>query len=269
MSHKKWRRGGVRERGRKNLFSSSYSLASHAGAFRGTRFSSGAGWKTSSPKNACVGGYLLSPSYALPSSSTFVFLRSPFRATAHYPLSTVHYACKRLVHSEPESFFQCRCKGSIDVSLGAFDILKAHIVKRHFFFHCFLLCCRGKFLVICFLWWCFIVDRNELKYFLKGSLQSTFISVIVIHRNVHVYLLLVFNVTPFKIDQNKNQNRSNYKARNLGNERRYVQIYRDLYGDAVLVPTWMGTNMADGNQQKHLSPVLVQKRELARKKKVF
>ena len=92
---------------------------------------------------------------------------------------------------------------------------------------------------------------------------------IVIHRNVHVYLLLVFNVTPFKIDQNKNQNRSNYKARNLGNERRYVQIYRDLYGDAVLVPTWMGTNMADGNQQKHLSPVLVQKRELARKKKVF
>ena len=120
-----------------------------------------------------------------------------------------------------------------------------------------------------FCWWCFIVDRNELKYFLKRSLQSTFISVIVIHRNVHVYLLLVFNVTPFKIDQNKNQNRSNYKARNLGNERRYVQIYRDLYGDAVLVPTWMGTNMADGNQQKHLSPVLVQKRELARKKKVF
>ena len=32
------------------------------------------------------------------------------------------------------------------------------------------------------------------------------------------------------------------------------QIYRDLYGDAMLVPTWMGTNMADGNQQKHLLP---------------
>ena len=84
-----------------------------------------------------MGGYLLSPSYVLPSSSTLVFLRSPFRATAHYPLSTVHYAWKRLVHSEPESFFQCRCKGSIDVSLGAFDILKAHIVKRHFFFSLF------------------------------------------------------------------------------------------------------------------------------------
>ena len=90
-----------------------------------------------------MGGYLLSPSYTLPSSSTFVFLRSPFRATAHYPLSTVHYAWKRLVHSEPESFFQCRCKGSIDVHLGAFDILEAHthaatipalaLVKRHFF----------------------------------------------------------------------------------------------------------------------------------------
>ena len=147
MSHKKWRRDGVRERGRKNLFSSSYSLASHAGAFRGTRFSCGAGWKTSSPKNACVGGYLLSPSYALPSSSTFVFLRSPFRATAHYPLSTVHYGWKKLVHSEPESFFQCRCKGSIDLHLGAFDILKAHIVKRHFFFTVFCCAVEASF------WW--------------------------------------------------------------------------------------------------------------------
>ena len=33
----------------------------------------------------------------------------------------------------------------------------------------------------------------------------------------------------------------------------FPQIYRDLYGDAVLVPTYMGTNMAAGNQQKHLS----------------
>ena len=87
----------MRERGRKNLFSSSYSLASHAGGFRGTRFScgrvgGGGEWDTSSPKNACVGGYLLSPSYALTSSSTFVFPRSPFRAT-------VHYALNRLVHS--------------------------------------------------------------------------------------------------------------------------------------------------------------------------
>ena len=34
----------------------------------------------------------------------------------------------------------------------------------------------------------------------------------------------------------------------------FTLIYRNLYGDAMLVPTWMGTNMADGNQQKHLLP---------------
>ena len=84
------------------------------------------------------------PTLSLLLSSTFVFLRSPFRATVHYPLSTVHYAWNRLVHSGLESFFQCRCKGSIDVHLGAFGILKAHthaaaipaglaLVKRHFF----------------------------------------------------------------------------------------------------------------------------------------
>ena len=31
----------------------------------------------------------------------------------------------------------------------------------------------------------------------------------------------------------------------------FTQIYRNLFGDAMLVPTWMGTNTADGNQQKH------------------
>ena len=90
--------------------------------------------------------------------------------------------------------------------------------------------------------------------------------------------LLVFSVTPFKIDQNQNQNRSIDKVQNLGNERRYIykdprqdsgqrnisytryskkrftQIYRDLYGDAMLVLIRMSSNMADGNQQKHLLP---------------
>ena len=28
----------------------------------------------------------------------------------------------------------------------------------------------------------------------------------------------------------------------------FNQIYRDLYGDAMLVPTWMGTNMADARK---------------------
>ena len=87
-------------------------------------------------------------------------------------------------------------------------------------------------------------------------------------------ILLVFSVTPFKIDQNINENRSIDKVLNLGNERRYIykdprqdsgqrnishsryprkcftQTYRDLYGDAMLVLTWMSSNMADGNQQK-------------------
>ena len=69
--------------------------------------------------------------------------------------------------------------------------------KTPLFFY-FPFCCKGKFLAICLWWWCFIVDRNELKYFLKRSLQSTFISVIIIHRNVHVYFYtcthLYFNI---------------------------------------------------------------------------
>ena len=97
-------------------------------------------------------------------------------------------------------------------------------------------------------------------------------------KSVTTPLLLVFSVTPFKIDQNKNQNRPIDKVQNLGNKRRYIykdprqgsgqrnisytrypkkcftQIYRDLFGDAMLVLTWMSSNMADRNQQKHLLP---------------
>ena len=80
---------------------------------------------------------------------------------------------------------------------------------------------------------------------------------------ISVELLPVFSVTPFKIDQNKNQNRSIDKdprqisgQRNISytrySKKRFTQIYRDLYGDAMLVLTWMSSNMADGNQQKHL-----------------
>ena len=89
--------------------------------------------------------------------------------------------------------------------------------------------------------------------------------------------MLVFSVSPFKRDQNKNQNRSIDKVQNLGNERRYIyrdprqdsgqrniwytrypkkcftQTYRDLYGDAMLVLSWMNSNMAGRNQQKHAS----------------
>ena len=33
----------------------------------------------------------------------------------------------------------------------------------------------------------------------------------------------------------------------------FAHIYRDLYGDVMLVSMWMGTNMAARNQQEHRS----------------
>ena len=56
-----------------------------------------------------------------------------------------------------------------------FPLSMFSISKTPLFFY-FPFCCGGKFLAICFWWWCFIVDQNELKYFLKRSLQSTFIA---------------------------------------------------------------------------------------------
>ena len=115
---------------------------------------------------------------------------------------------------------------------------------------------------------------------LKNCLPFTciFSENIITKMQVTRQILLAFSVTPFKIDQRKNQNRSIDKVQNLGNERRYIykdprpdseqrnisytrcpkkcftQTYRDLYGDTMLVLTWMSSNMADGNQQKHLLP---------------
>ena len=100
------------------------------------------------------------PTLSLLLSSTFVFLRSPFRATVHYPLSTVHYAWNRLVHSGPENFFSNADARDLQMSIQEhLTSLKAHthaatiqalaLVKRHFFFY-FPFCCRGKFLAICF-----------------------------------------------------------------------------------------------------------------------
>ena len=45
-------------------------------------------------------------------------------------------------------------------------------------------------------------------------------------------------------------------------EEMFTQIYRDLYGDAMLVPTWMGTNIADGTNKNICYRVLVQKRKV-------
>ena len=37
-------------------------------------------------------------------------------------------------------------------------------------------------------------------------------------------------------------------------EKCFTHICSDLYKGAMMVPIWMGTNMADGNLQKNLSP---------------
>ena len=90
---------------------------------------------------------------------------------------------------------------------------------------------------------------------------STNVYETIVHLKPDGISILVFSVTPFKIDQNKNQNRSIDKVQNLGKERRYIykdprqdsgqknisytrypkkcftQTYGDLYGDALLVVT--------------------------------
>ena len=76
--------------------------------------------------------------------------------------------------------------------------------------------------------------------------------------------------------QNNNQNRSINKVQNLGKKGKYAKtlskiqvtavflqqdmqrtflpnIYKDLYGDYMLAPIQISTNMAAENQQKHLS----------------
>jgi len=53
-------------------------------------------------------------------------------------------------------------------------------------------------------------------------------------------------------DSRQNSGHSNFSyARDA--EKFFTQIYRDVNGDAMLVPIRIGTNMAAGDQQKHLS----------------
>ena len=46
-------------------------------------------------------------------------------------------------------------------------------------------------------------------------------------------------------------------------KKRFTQTFRDFYGHAMqicmLVLTWMSSNMADGNEQKHLLPIFAAK----------
>ena len=84
---------------------------------------------------------------------------------------------------------------------------------------------------------------------------------------------------PFKIDQNKNKTIRQIKSRiwvmkggkytkilakiwvegmirirDIGGNVLPKFIVRALYGDAMLEFIWMSSNMADGNQQRHLLP---------------
>ena len=36
-------------------------------------------------------------------------------------------------------------------------------------------------------------------------------------------------------------------------DKSFIQIYKDLYGDAMSMPVWMVINMAAGNHQGHVS----------------
>ena len=49
-------------------------------------------------------------------------------------------------------------------------------------------------------------------------------------------------------------NTNTFHIQTVSDKTCFTQIYRDLYEDAMVVPIWMGTNMANENQQKHLLP---------------
>ena len=67
-----------------------------------------------------------------------------------------------------------------------------------------------------------VLQSNPVNTDIEGAIESVLFN--------GVSILLVFRVTPFKIDQNKNQGRSIDKVQNLGNERRY--IYKDPRQDS-------------------------------------
>ena len=130
---------------------------------------------------------------------------------------------------------------------------------------------------------CYWIVHDKVHYIEFACILSYRTQYAVMSYSVMLYcnrntVLLVFSVNAIQNRSKLNQNRSINKVQNLGNERRYIykdprqdsgqsnisytrnptkcftQTYRDLYGDAMLVLTWMSSNMADGNQQKHLLP---------------
>ena len=65
-----------------------------------------------------------------------------------------------------------------------------------------------------------IIEERFSNYFHTDNYDRTIISLSLSFYFGGARYTLVFSVTPFKVDQNKNQNHSAGKVQNLGNERR-------------------------------------------------
>jgi len=103
-------------------------------------------------------------------------------------------------------------------------------------------------------------------------IASYFLFSLMLTVSLPILQLLVFSVTPCKIDQNQNKQpfnrlrpesekrkkvtkqrfsprfRSQQFSYSRYGEKLFLQINRDLFGDAIFVPIHMGTNMAAGSQ---------------------
>ena len=61
---------------------------------------------------------------------------------------------------------------------------------------------------------------KENQYEIAHNCRPEIANLLSFENKINAYILLVFSVTPFKIDQNKNENHSTDKVQNLGNVRR-------------------------------------------------
>ena len=112
-------------------------LASHAGVFRGARFSCGKGWKTSSPKNACVGGYMQAY-FFLPSPSLSPILKRQLLPWSHFLARPNTRSVESLTRSQSKVRLLCRLAAkfdgpsfffSLNISLGIRQW--RHVALRH------------------------------------------------------------------------------------------------------------------------------------------
>ena len=140
------------------------------------------------------------PPYSLP-LTLFHVCFPPFPISRHCPLSTVHYAWNRLVHSGPESFFQCRCK-DLQMSIQEhLTFIKAHthaatipalaLVKRHFFFFLFSVSLQRKVFGDLFLMMVLHRRSKRVKMF-----SETFVTMYPYKRDRKRMLKVYLSLTP-------------------------------------------------------------------------